>query len=43
MNKIKIAVVFVIGLFVGAVSATTLETGITKSGIISYLNQACAD
>lgn len=43
MSKIKIAVVFVIGMFVGAVSATTLETEITKKGFISYLNQACAD
>ena len=43
MNKIKIAVVFAVGMFVGAVGATTLETGITKSGFISYLNQACAD
>ena len=43
MSKIKIAAVFVIGMFVGAVSATTLETGITKKGFISYINQACAD
>jgi hypothetical protein len=43
MNKIKIALVFTIGMFVGAVSATSLETGITKKGFISYLNQACAD
>jgi hypothetical protein len=37
---------FVIGLFVGVVSASTLEVGkigFTKNGMIAYLNQACAD
>jgi hypothetical protein len=43
MNKIGIAIVFAAGLFVGAVSATTLESGVNKSGFISYLNQACAE
>ena len=46
MNKARIALVFVIGMFVGVVSATTLEMGkigFTKDGMISYLNQACAE
>jgi hypothetical protein len=37
---------FVIGLFVGVVSASTLDVGkigITKDGVIGYLNQACSN
>jgi hypothetical protein len=44
--KIKYLVVgFAIGLFMGVVSASTLEVGkigLTKDGVITYLNQACA-
>ena len=37
---------FIVGLFVGVVSASTLEVGkigITKDGVVGYLNQACVD
>ncbi len=37
---------FIVGLFVGVVSASTLEVGkigITQNGVIGYLNQVCAD
>ncbi|MBU3629307.1 hypothetical protein [Polynucleobacter sp. AP-Reno-20A-A9] len=37
---------FVIGLFVGVVSASTLDVGkigFTKDGMIAYLNQACSN
>ena len=43
MGMKHLVVGFVIGLFVGVVSASTLEMGkigFTKDGMIAYLNQA---
>ena len=44
MDMKRLALEFVIGLFVGVVSASTLEVStirFTKDGMITYLNQAC--
>ena len=46
MGMKHLVVGFVIGLFVGVVSASTLEVGkigFTKDGIITYLKQACSN
>ena len=46
MGMKHLVVGFVIGLFVGVVSASTLEggkIGFTKDGMITYLNQACSN
>ena len=43
MGMKHLVVGFVIGLFMGVVSASTLDVGkisITKDGVIGYLNQA---
>ena len=46
MGMKHLVVGFVIGLFVGVVSASTSEVGkigFTKDGMIAYLNQACSN
>ena len=44
MGMKHLVVGFIMGIFVGVVSASTLEIGkivFTKNGMITYLNQAC--